>query len=79
MFPRLINRLIGLLLGHILGMTGRASRLDLDAGAARDFTTASSGQASNTPQLRVIEGGRQSAKPAGPNSGRPQPTARRHG
>jgi hypothetical protein len=79
MFPRLMNRLIGHLLGHILGMTGRASRLDLDSGAARDFIAAPSGQASNKPLLRVIEGGRQSAKPVGPTSGRPQPTARRHG
>jgi hypothetical protein len=79
MFPRLLNRLVSRILGRILGMTGRASRLDLDAGAARDFTIAPVGKPSSQPHLRVIEGGRQSAKPAGPTSGRPQPTARRHG
>ena len=48
MFTRIVNR--------VLGMIGRASRIDLDAGAARDFDLPPQTPPSR-PTLRVIEGG----------------------
>ena len=83
-FGRLVGRLWGSLQSRLLGMTGRASRLDLDTGAARDFAPmASDAPASAAPvkrgHLTVISGGRSAANVQAIPAVRPQPWHRQTG
>lgn len=58
MFRSVRAYLSATLANRFLGMCGRASRLDLDSGAAPEFDAPVPRLSAGRPQLRVIEGGK---------------------
>ena len=84
MFQRFKNNLISPIIGKVLGMVGRASRLDLDEGQVPEMAFPPPAppireKAGGQPHLRLIEGGRATTPGVTRTPIRPQPSRRQIG